>query len=149
VDLNAQSTCPATDLPSISTGSGHHQPDPAPDSPQFPYALAIGLSDDQALRIALTLNEDGQKIAIALLKSIGSIELAEQLAGKIEAPEPTWLEPFAERLNIRVKSPQKIDEARRDHCNHCVIRTFFDGPKLLLDRDPSLILNCNEGDITS
>jgi hypothetical protein len=88
------------------------------------------------------------KIAITLLESIGSIELAGQLAGKIEAPEPTWLKPFAERLNIRVKPPQKIDEARRDPCNHCVIWTFFDGSELLLDPDPSLILNCDEDDIT-
>jgi hypothetical protein len=108
------------------------------------------ISTNQGLRIAFMLKEDRRATAVALLDAIGADGLAGHARAKrISLPDPSWLKGFAETLNINVKAPQKLDEARRRCCNQGVIRTFFDKFAGLMDRDPALILNCDETHISS
>jgi hypothetical protein len=89
-------------------------------------------------------------MAIGLLQALGSGDLAADLRrAQTKVPDITWLKHMVERHEIHVKQPQEIDQYRREHCNNGVIRTFFERFELMLNRDPMLILNCDETHISS
>jgi hypothetical protein len=103
-----------------------------------------------AVRLARRLRGIRQRKAIGLLESIGLGGTAAQLRSQvIKDPDPTWLNHFAERMDLHLKNPQPIEQARRRACNTVAIETFFERFGALMQRPKCLIINCDETHISS
>ena len=87
------------------------------------------------------------KKAKNILRICNCKNLARQLEPKI--PSATYLKAAAKRMGIKVKSMQKLEEARRMGCDKGVISDFFDRYSDLLNRDPRLIFNMDETMVSS
>jgi hypothetical protein len=108
------------------------------------------IGTNQGLSIAFRIREDRRAMAMRLLRSIGSDGLAEDVKlMRAEVPDWSWIKGAVERLGIKIKRAQKLEELRRISCNTVAIRSFLDKFELLMNRDPLLILNCDETNISS
>jgi hypothetical protein len=108
------------------------------------------LTTVNALAVARGLREARYRKAIALLDAIGSNGLANQLREQaIVDPDPTWLNHIAQGLQISIKVPQTIEEARRRSCNTRAIEIFFQRFSELMQRPACMIINCDETHVSS
>jgi hypothetical protein len=104
----------------------------------------------QAIDIAWFLKRARYLQASDLLNSIESFTLATQLRNtKVEPPDKTWIYKFAQTIGVDVMTPETLEAARRKSCNTVAISTFFQKYADALDRDPRLILNCDETHVSS
>jgi hypothetical protein len=108
------------------------------------------ISTREALSIAHHLKTTRHQTAIALLESIGSRGLADDLREQcISEPDPSWLNHFCRTIGISIMNPMSIEHARRHSCNTVAIQVFFDRFSEILNRHPALILNCDETHVSS
>jgi hypothetical protein len=108
------------------------------------------ITTQQAIEIAAFLKRARYIAASELLESIGSHEIARQLREtRAERPDATWIYRLAEKLGITVKSPENIEQARRDCCNEQAVSGWFTKFATDLKRDDRLILNCDETHVSS
>jgi hypothetical protein len=104
-----------------------------------------------ALALARELCEARRPKVVKLLEAVGMTTEAEELRRRqIDDPDPTWLNHVATRFGISLKNPEAIENARRKACNKKAVSIFFEKHGALIrDRDPSLILNCDETHVAS
>jgi hypothetical protein len=108
------------------------------------------ISTREALAIAHYLKITRHPTAISLLESIGSYGVADNLRTQIiPEPDASWLNHFCPTIGISIMNPLSIEDARRRCCNTAAVQIFFDRFSQILDRDPALILNCDETHISS
>jgi hypothetical protein len=108
------------------------------------------LTTSEALAIAHYLRRARQDRAITLLMSIGSDGLAQDLLSRtIAPPEQSWLAHFCEKIGVSIMTPSSIESARRHSCSTVAIEAFFDCFSVVPDRDPALIVNCDETHVSS
>jgi hypothetical protein len=104
----------------------------------------------QAIDIAWLLRRVRQVKASDLLASIGSADLSVKVRmTQVPRPDKSWIAEFAHRMGISVMTAESIELARRQACNEKAIRDFFEKFSGELDRDPHLILNCDETHVSS
>jgi hypothetical protein len=103
-----------------------------------------------AIYLAQKLREARKRKAVALLNAVGAAGLAMQVQNlRIGRPDRSWLNHIADRIHIRLKNPQKIDELRAKACNKTTVGIFFDRFQAVMSRPRCLILNCDETHISS
>jgi hypothetical protein len=59
-------------------------------------------------------------------RSVWGGTVAQLRSQVIKDPDPTWLNHFAERMELHLKRPQPIEQARRRACNTVAIETVFE-----------------------
>ena len=93
--------------------------------------------------LVIQLNRRRLKKARYLLKCAGCSQLASKVSRNFK-PDKTWLGKFCEKNGIRIVNSQKLEAARRSHCDVRAIRNFFSQFAGLFDRDHRLIFNMDE-----
>jgi hypothetical protein len=86
-----------------------------------------------------------------MLVDIGCIHIAQSVNQhySIEPPDSDWLTHATSSLGIDIVNPVELDEARARLSNPKTIEEFFSKCSAYFDRDPRLIINVDETQISS
>jgi hypothetical protein len=106
------------------------------------------ITTTNAIALAFTLKDQRVKSAIELLNLMQLPKLIKLIALP-EFPSIEWLTPFCKSIKIKICRPQTIEIARRYFCNQAVINEFFDCFSPILMRDPRLIWNADETQLST
>ena len=138
--------------PGLKTG-----PDPylcAPDTEKF-RELVCEACDDvncvttcRALHLAFDLRRERLRRAAKLLLSAGCDRLADGLGDPIPPSRP-WLNTVCSNLEIHLCRAQELEAARRIYCDFDAVTQWFVHFSDLFQRDPLLLFNMDETQLTT